>query len=139
MLPTQSYVRRRWAVRVLPYMLFIALTGHSELSQGATPAQIDHGKHLFSVCAVCHTLHDGEPDKLGPNLHGIYGSTAGAQGAFAFSPALKQSGIVWSDETLDAWVKRPTAVIKGTKMLFPGMPSDADRADLLSYLKQETN
>ena len=139
MLPTLFYARCGWAFRVLPYVVFAALTGQSGLSQGATQAELDHGKRLFSVCAVCHTLHKGEPDKLGPNLHGIYGSTAGAQGAFAFSPALKQSGIVWSDETLDAWVKRPTAVIKGTKMLFPGMPSDADRADLLSYLKQETH
>jgi cytochrome c len=101
-------------------------------------AQAAHGKRLFLYCAACHTIGAGEPDKVGPNLHGVIGAKAGTRGGFAYSAALKDSGIVWSGATLDAWLKQPTALVPGTKMAFAGLPKDQDREDLIAYLEQAT-
>ena len=79
-----------------------------------------HGKRLFLLCAACHTLHEGDADKVGPNLYGVIGKPAGSRGAFAYSDALKNSGITWSAQTLNAWLTQPSALVPGTKMAFPG-------------------
>jgi cytochrome c len=105
-------------------------------AQPANDAQTAHGKRLFLYCAACHTIGAGEPDKVGPNLHGVIGAKAGARGGFAYSAALRDSGIVWSDDTLNAWLKQPTALVPGTKMAFAGLPGDQDRADLIAFLNQ---
>jgi cytochrome c len=103
-----------------------------------SPAQIAHGKVLSLFCGACHTYREGEPDKVGPNLHGVIGSRAGTRGDFAYSDALRNSGIVWTDEKLDAWLKQPAALVKDTKMIFAGLPKDQDRADIIVFLKQAT-
>lgn len=77
--------------------------------------------------------------KVGPNLSGLFGRAAGADPDYkAYSDALKQSGVVWNDETLDKWLERPASLIPGTTMVFAGIQSQADRAALISYLKKAT-
>ncbi len=95
-----------------------------------------HGQRLFLYCAACHSIAAGEPDKVGPNLHGMIGAPAGTRGTFQYSEALKTSGLVWTDDVLDAWLKQPTALVPRTKMAFIGLAKAQDRADLLAYLKQ---
>lgn len=102
------------------------------------PADATHGKRLFLLCAACHTLHQGEADKVGPNLYGVIGKPAASRGAFAYSDALKQAGINWTPQTLDAWLKQPSALVPGCKMAFAGMPNDRDRADVIAYLEEAT-
>jgi cytochrome c len=97
-----------------------------------------HGKRLFLMCAACHTLHEGEADKVGPNLHGVIGKAAGSRGAFDYSDALKNSGIIWSAQNLNAWLKQPSALVPGCKMAFPGLPNDQDRVDVIAYLAEAT-
>ena len=53
---------------------------------------------------------------------------------YRYSDALKNSGIIWTDQTLDSYIKDAEAFVPGTKM-YGGLSQDADRADLLAFLK----
>ena len=96
------------------------------------------GKTIFKKCAACHTVVEGKK-KIGPSLHGVIGRTAGTAEGFKYSKAMKaygESGVVWSAETLDVYLVAPRKVVKGTKMSFPGLKNEADRANVIAYLEQ---
>ncbi len=107
------------------------------------------GKKVFAKCKVCHSFDAGKNGQ-GPSLHGILGRKAGTVEGFTYSKAMIESGIVWDDETLDAYVTNPKKYIKGNKMAFPGIKSRKShsdkkkakkvqqRADLLAYIKEMT-
>ena len=102
----------------------------------AQDANIDNGERSFRKCAACHTIDQGGQHRVGPNLFGIDGSTAGtAQGFDRYSPAMLNSGITWYDETLDAYIANPRAYIPGNRMAFAGIRSAQERADIIAYLK----
>jgi cytochrome c len=117
-------------------ILALSVFARAGAARAATDAEFSHGKRLFLYCAACHSIGAGEADKVGPNLHGVIGARAGTRGGFAYSAALRESGIVWSDDTLNAWLEQPTALVPATKMAFAGLPGDQDRADLIAYLNQ---
>jgi cytochrome c len=119
---------------VLP-LLLQAAESRAQLAAGDP----EKGKRLYTQCLACHTLEAGGKARVGPNLHGIAGATAGTRPDFAnYSEALKKSGITWSDEQLDVWLKKPSALVPGTRMVFVGVAKDQDRADLIAYLKDAT-
>lgn len=91
----------------------------------------------FGRCAVCHTVGKGGEDKLGPNLYGVYGKAAG-KGSFAFSPALKEAGLVLDEATLHKWLENPKALVPGNRMSFPGIKDAAKRQEIIDYLKQQS-
>jgi cytochrome c len=107
----------------------------SLLAVGPAPAQspaAGRGALLFQTCSACHNvLGDG----VGPDLTGIYGQKAARNPNFAYSEALRSSNLVWDDTTLRAYIRNPQALVKGTKMAFPGYSDDADVEAVLSYLK----
>ena len=109
-----------------------------DLSALLADADLKRGQTLFLQCRACHSLGEGEPHKVGPNLFGVFGQAAGVAPGFAFSDALKNSGIVWSAENMDPWLERPSTLIPGNKMVFIGIKEPADRASLIAYLQQET-
>lgn len=88
----------------------------------------------FARCAACHDAAKGGADKIGPNLYKVYGGKAGV-GSYAFSDAMKASGITWNDATLDKWLENPRAMIPGTTMSFPGLKDPAKRAEIIAFLK----
>jgi cytochrome c len=93
------------------------------------------GAAMFQQCAACHAVARGR-HLTGPSLAGVVGRKAGsAEGFTRYSDALKQSGLVWDDETLDAWLENPQQVAPGTSMTFPGLPNARHRADVIAYLK----
>lgn len=92
------------------------------------------GKRLFIMCEACHNVNEGEPHKVGPNLHGIFGRKAGSVADFKYSEAVMNSDIVWSDETIREWLINPNDYIKGTNMVFVGLPKKRQQDALLSYL-----
>ncbi|MEZ5565305.1 MAG: cytochrome c family protein [Gammaproteobacteria bacterium] len=106
----------------------------NELLATADPAK---GKVQFLQCRACHSLEAAGPNKVGPNLHGLFGKKAGFAPGFNYSDALKNSGVVWSAETLDHWFERPSELIPGNHMVFVGIRNPGDRANLIAYLKQE--
>lgn len=92
------------------------------------------GKRVFVKCLACHVVTQGQ-NRVGPSLYGIVGRPAGSIAGFAYSPANKNSGITWTEDVMFAYLKNPQAYIPGTKMVFPGLPSGQDRADVIAYLK----
>ena len=95
------------------------------------------GKAVFARCAICHDLNPGV-QKMGPNLHGLFGRKAGTVAGFNYSPAMKSAKITWSSATLDRYVTSPAKVIPGNKMAFAGLATPADRANLIAYLQGAT-
>ncbi|NNU17194.1 cytochrome c family protein [Parvularcula sp. ZS-1/3] len=104
----------------------------------AMPADPVLGRRLFRQCAVCHDVGEEPRHRVGPNLNGIMGAEAGRHPDFSYSASLKRSGLVWDEETLDAYIEKPQAVIPGGRMAFQGEPSEANRRDIIAYLKEAT-
>ena len=98
-------------------------------------ADAKRGEKLFEECRACHALEPGA-SSVGPDLHGVIGRRAGAREDFRYSPALKKSGITWSQQTLDAYVADPQKAVPANRMPYGGMPEAKDRADLIDYLQQ---
>jgi cytochrome c len=93
------------------------------------------GERMYRACMACHAL---EPNRnmTGPSLAEVWNRKAGSLASFPrYSSALKSSGIIWTDDTLDEWIKDPQHFIPGNTMTFPGMKDARQRADLLAFLK----
>jgi len=103
----------------------------------ATAADATRGAEVFRMCATCHTLEANGRNRVGPRLAGVFGRKAGSVGDFRYTDALRNSGIVWDDASLDAYLKDSEAFVPGTKM-YGGLTLDADRADLIAYLRKAT-
>jgi cytochrome c len=93
------------------------------------------GKTAYMRCMACHSLNAGEAHKLGPNLHSITNSSAATGENFTYSEALLNSKLVWDDATLKAWIKSPTTLVPGTKMIYANSLSDTQIDALIDYLK----
>ena len=93
------------------------------------------GKVVSAKCAICHTFEAGK-NKIGPSLAGVLGRKAGALPDFSYSPAMKGSKLTWDAATLDHYLMNPRLLVPGTKMIFPGLPNPADRANMIAYLMQ---
>lgn len=91
------------------------------------------GKQVFNKCAVCHSPEAGV-NKIGPSLHGVVGRQAGTLPNYSYSPAMKAFGKTWDDAELDTYLQNPRGVVKGTKMIFPGLPKEEDRKNVIAYL-----
>lgn len=96
------------------------------------------GATLFNKCAACHTITNGGPNGLGPNLWGVLGEPIGKGKGFAFSAALAGKGGNWDWKSLDAWLTSPRTFAPGTKMTFAGLSNPQERADLMAYINSQS-
>jgi cytochrome c len=87
-------------------------------------------------CFVCHDVGEKAKNKVGPLLNGLDGRKSGTIEGFRYSPANKNSGIVWGDATFLEYIKNPKAKIPGTIMVFPGITDEAEAKSLWAFLKQ---
>lgn len=134
-----------WRTRSRTFMTvlaFAATISASALAQEAAPAEgnADKGEKLYKRCVTCHTLEESGKHKLGPNLHGIFGSQAGTKEGFRYSKAMiaaGEDGLIWSDETLSQYVKAPKTFIPKNQMNFAGLRKDQQILDLLAYLHRQ--
>ena len=115
-----------------PMALMVLTVGGAAYGQGDP----DAGAKVFNKCKACHAV-DEEQNKVGPHLVGIIGRPAGSVEGFRYSEAMADSGIVWEDETIAAYLKDPKGYVPGNKMVFVGLKKDEDIADLLAYLHQQ--
>jgi cytochrome c len=98
-------------------------------------ADINRGRELFRRCQACHTVARGAKNKIGPNLWSIVDRPLAGLGSFRYSKAMKAKGGVWSYAALDSFLTKPKGFVRGTRMTFAGMRKQADRADLIAYLR----
>jgi cytochrome c len=117
---------------------FVATVLVLRLADGASAADAAAGEKVFARCKICHSVQAGAPSPVGPNLHGVFGRKAGSVEGFNYSEAMKNSGIVWDDETLTKYLRDPRGSLPGNKMAFPGLKNDDEMANLLAYLHQAT-
>ncbi len=115
----------------------IAVGVLSALTSPAWAADAARGEQVYRKCVSCHTLEANGRNRVGPRLHGLFGRVAGSVADFRYSDALKASGIIWTDQTLDAYLKDSEGFVPGTKM-YGGLSLDEDREDLIAYLKAAT-
>jgi cytochrome c len=109
-----------------------ALLASSALSATGDPT---HGAQIYQRCQLCHSI---EHDLVGPRHLGLFGRKAGSIAGYPYSAAMRNSGIIWSEETLNRFLSGPQAYVPGTRMTFTGLPNEQDRADVIAYLKDAT-
>jgi cytochrome c len=104
---------------------------------GAAAAQdAAAGEKVFAKCKICHQIGEGAKNMVGPVLNGVVGRKAGTYEGYHYSDANKNSGFTWDEATLKEYLKDPKAKVPGTKMVFPGLTSSDDIANVIAYLKQ---
>ena len=97
----------------------------------ATDAPADKGEAIFQDrCSMCH-LDAGQGQ--GPNLKGVVERKAGEAPGFAYTAALKSSGLTWTPANLDAFLQGPAKLVPGTAMPV-SVPTAEERQDLIAYL-----
>src|SRR6266705_2802500 len=119
---------KRFAIAALLTIAFLspALAQHGDATRG---------KRDFRACSPCHSL-ESDRNMTGPSLAGLWGRKAGSLPSFErYSDALKSSGIIWDDHSLDGWLTDPKAMVPDNEMPFAGLKDAAARADLLAFLK----
>lgn len=101
-------------------------------------ADLQNGERVFARCRSCHTINEGGPNRVGPNLWQVFGRTAGTHGTYNYSPALREAGFTWDAAKLDEWLNNPREFLPGNKMSFAGVRDADDRRDLIAWLKVNT-
>lgn len=95
------------------------------------------GATLFRrQCATCHTVAAGEPNRLGPNLHGVMGRAAGKVEGFRYSAALAAAGLTWDEPTMDRWLADSAGFVPGSVMPYR-QANAATRAAIVAWLKEQ--
>ena len=131
--PSARMLMLRSAITVLA---FIAASISARAAEVGDPAR---GEKYFRACAACHSLTPNH-NMTGPSLAGVFGRRAGTLASFQrYSPALKSSGVVWNEQTLDAWLTKPNAFIPDSLMTFQGIGAPKIRADIIAYLKHASS
>ncbi|WP_299869591.1 c-type cytochrome [uncultured Roseobacter sp.] len=101
------------------------------------PELIAAGEKVFRKCKACHQIGEGAKNRSGPVLTGIVGQAAGQVEGFNYSKplmAMAEDGLVWDAENLQAFLSKPKAFMKGTKMSFAGLKKEADLTAITAYL-----
>ena len=102
----------------------------------ANAADPVNGKKVFKKCVACHSLQEGK-NKIGPSLYNLLYRKAGSVEGYKYSKAMKNSGVVWDEESLDEFLTKPRKFIPKTKMSFRGIKNKSLRDDLISFLKHK--
>ncbi|GAB4352298.1 MAG: hypothetical protein Kow0026_09740 [Oricola sp.] len=101
-------------------------------------ADVSKGESIFKKCHACHTVEQGGPNKVGPNLWNIVNRPVASHEGFKYSGAMTEfaaGGTVWDYDHLNHFIKKPKSLVPGTAMGFAGLSKVQDRADLIAYLR----
>ena len=112
----------------------LALAGTAQ-AQDSTE-MVKNGAQAYRICAACHSLQPGV-HLSGPSLADLWGKKAAKVGDYGrYTEALKKAGIIWDEDTLNAWLADPQAMVPGTTMVFRGVEEDQTRVNLIAFLRQ---
>ena len=111
-------------------LLVVGLVGADAGSP--SPSDVAAGKEIYERCGACHSL---ERDRVGPRHCGLFGRRAGSVPGFVYSDAMRNSGIVWNRQTLDAFLADPLGTVPGTFMTYAGVQDPKERTQLLAFLE----
>ena len=109
----------------------VLLAVPASVASAAQAGDAKRGEAIYDRCMACHSL---EYNRTGPRHCGLIGRKAGSVPDFDYSDAMKKSGITWTPEALDKFLKKPTEAVPGTIMTYDGVPDDRERTDLIAYL-----
>ena len=124
-------MKRSIFMRVIPLACISIAAGSAHAGGDAA-----HGAELFQQnCAACHSPERGQ-NLVGPSLYSVVGRAAASIADFSYSDAMKHCGIVWTPDQLVAYLKAPRRYIPGVKMMFPGLPDQKDREDVVAFLSR---
>lgn len=99
----------------------------------------EDGAQVFKKCRACHAVGADAFNRTGPHLNDLFGRKAGEIEDFRYSDGLTRmgnDGLVWDFDSLDAYLENPKAFASDTRMNFPGLKTEEDRADVLAFLRQ---
>lgn len=113
-----------------PVLAAAALLVPAAAQAGPAPAK----PASFAMCAVCHVTTAGQKSTIGPNLAGVGGRKAGTLPGYAYSDAMKKSGVVWNRKTLGEYIANPRTRVPGTKMAYAGQKDPKALDALVTYL-----
>jgi cytochrome c len=118
--------------------LVLATVAVSAMSSAAlAQGDAEAGAKVFNKCKACHTVDAGGKNKVGPNLHNIVGQPAGAVEGYRYSKKMAESGLIWDEATLSAYLENPRKFLRGTKMSFAGLRKPADRDNVIAFIKAQ--
>lgn len=120
-------------------MMFAAVliaVGQAHAQDTVRTGDPEAGANVFKKCMACHKVDPDAKSGVGPTLNGVVGRPAGVYPAYNYSPAMKNSGLIWDESTLTTYLHAPRKLVPGTKMAFPGIKKDQEIADVIAYLKQ---
>ncbi len=102
-------------------------------------ASLEQGEKIFKKCGACHNYKKDGKSKIGPNLWDLINRQKASVSGFAYSKALSDYGGKWTFEELNEFLYKPKEYISGTKMNFAGLKNVKDRANLILWLKQQSD
>jgi cytochrome c len=132
-LGAQKGARGNYMMTIVSAVAIILLAASSAQAQDAAA-----GEKVFKKCMACHAVGEGAANKVGPELNGIVGRTAGTVEGFSYSQGMKDagaSGLVWTEENLSKYLENPKGTIPGNKMAFAGLKKEDERANVIAFLK----
>jgi cytochrome c len=121
------------SMTALAAIILVAAVSAVGIGTAHAAGDVVHGAVLYQRCQQCHSIQDNH---AGPRHKGVFGRVAGTQPGYAYSDALRKSGIVWNEDTLDKWLTNPPGLVPGVYMLFH-LPNPKDRADVIEFLKEK--
>ena len=98
-------------------------------------ALVTQGQRVSNQCSSCHDFTAGGPNRIGPNLHDVFGRHSATHPGFDYSDAMKAHNVTWDYLTLNDFLHSPATVVRGTRMGFAGLRNDQERVAMIAYLR----